>query len=248
MRQEIRIALLTIALLLSGFAQQDEQQQILTGMDVPAYPAEVLSVRADGHVEAYFQVDGDHISRTSLVGSSVSPALTQLRAAAINNLMTWRFKGGRGYSGILHATFDYTLPVKCDLPWSVVVGSAWEVRITPELPCTPQSIPHRQILHFDNLIYPPIARTARIEGVVKAQITISKDGTVADVNPVDGHPMLKAATVENLKRVRFAPAASDSSMVFYLHYWLDAERRIALSPDQIEFSNPPPVINTDTAY
>jgi len=39
-------------------------------------------------------------------------------------------------------------------------------------------------------IYPPTAKQARIQGVVRFTVTIAKDGTVQDIQLVSGHPLL----------------------------------------------------------
>ena len=48
------------------------------------------------------------------------------------------------------------------------------------------------------MMYPQVARFARIEGVVEAKCKIREDGTVADVMILTGHPMLAPAVKDNL--------------------------------------------------
>ena len=52
-------------------------------------------------------------------------------------------------------------------------------------------------------LYPPIARVAHVEGVVKATFTISSDGTASDVKIVDGPPMLRLGVENAVKTWRF---------------------------------------------
>ena len=40
------------------------------------------------------------------------------------------------------------------------------------------------------LVYPQLAKQARIQGVVKLHALISKDGTIEDLKVVSGHPLL----------------------------------------------------------
>jgi TonB family protein len=47
--------------------------------------------------------------------------------------------------------------------------------------------------------YPPLAKQARIQGVVHLQAIIAKDGTVADLKVISGHPLLIAAALEAVK-------------------------------------------------
>jgi TonB family protein len=52
--------------------------------------------------------------------------------------------------------------------------------------------------------YPPLARQARIEGVVRLTFSLPANGLQpTNVEVVSGHPMLKGAAVENVKTWRF---------------------------------------------
>ena len=42
-------------------------------------------------------------------------------------------------------------------------------------------------------VYPPLAKAARIQGVVKFALTIGTDGTVRDAQLISGHPLLVQA-------------------------------------------------------
>ena len=53
--------------------------------------------------------------------------------------------------------------------------------------------------------YPPLARQARIQGVVILQAVISKTGTIENLHMVQGHPMLAPAAIEAVKQWRYKP-------------------------------------------
>jgi protein TonB len=53
--------------------------------------------------------------------------------------------------------------------------------------------------------YPALARTARISGVVHLIGTIAKDGTIRDLQLVDGHPMLARAAMEAVEQWVYEP-------------------------------------------
>ena len=246
--------LLSATLILLALARGDDWGSMVVSMDVPQFPPEVLSVRADGHVEAYFQIHQGRVVNATLVGPTVSPALTTFRSAALSNMETWRFRSNEVDSARLLAKFDYALPEKCGLPWSAAFDSAGEIRITPELPCSQQIKQRRVILHFDDLLYPPIAKVARIEGLVKSEITIDDNGAVTDVKVLEAHPIFRQATIENLKRLHFAPVANpqNTTITFYLQYRLSDGNGpswgIVLHPDGLELSAPPPTIDTSVSY
>jgi TonB family protein len=58
-------------------------------------------------------------------------------------------------------------------------------------------------------IYPPLARQARIQGMVILRVIINKLGEVRDTQVVRGHPMLSPAAVDAVKKWRYKPYESD---------------------------------------
>src|SRR6266567_2791125 len=53
--------------------------------------------------------------------------------------------------------------------------------------------------------YPPLARQARIQGVVILQAQISKDGSIQNLQLISGHPMLAPAAIEAVKQWKYKP-------------------------------------------
>jgi periplasmic protein TonB len=53
--------------------------------------------------------------------------------------------------------------------------------------------------------YPPLAKQARISGVVRLNATIGKDGTILNLTAASGHPLLVPAALEAVKRWRYKP-------------------------------------------
>jgi protein TonB len=56
-----------------------------------------------------------------------------------------------------------------------------------------------------NPSYPPLARQARIQGVVLLQAQISKDGNIENLQLISGHPMLAPAAIEAVKQWKYKP-------------------------------------------
>ncbi|MCU1295995.1 MAG: outer rane transport energization protein TonB [Acidobacteriaceae bacterium] len=81
------------------------------------------------------------------------------------------------------------------------------------IPHPPVSARHLFISHMmeGNLIhrvepsYPAIARQARIQGIVLLRATISKDGTIENLQLLSGHPMLAQAAIEAVSQWRYRP-------------------------------------------
>jgi len=53
--------------------------------------------------------------------------------------------------------------------------------------------------------YPPLAKMARIQGTVRLEAIISKDGTIQDLKSINGHPLLIKAAIEAVSRWRYQP-------------------------------------------
>jgi len=54
-------------------------------------------------------------------------------------------------------------------------------------------------------VYPPLARQARISGVVRLQAIIAKDGTIQELQVISGHPLLVQAALDAVKQWRYQP-------------------------------------------
>jgi protein TonB len=54
-------------------------------------------------------------------------------------------------------------------------------------------------------IYPPLAMQARIQGLVRFNVVIGKDGRVANMQLVSGHPLLVAAAQDAVRQWVYKP-------------------------------------------
>ena len=53
--------------------------------------------------------------------------------------------------------------------------------------------------------YPPLAKMARIQGTVRLEAIISKDGTIQDLKAVSGHPLLIRSAMDAVAHWRYQP-------------------------------------------
>ena len=53
--------------------------------------------------------------------------------------------------------------------------------------------------------YPPLAKQARIQGTVRLQAIIAKDGTVQELQVLSGHPLLVQAAQDAVRQWRYQP-------------------------------------------
>jgi TonB family protein len=61
------------------------------------------------------------------------------------------------------------------------------------------------LIHSVPPVYPQLAKDERIEGVVTLEATINKDGTVENLNVINGHPLLIQPAVEAVKQWVYTP-------------------------------------------
>ncbi len=61
------------------------------------------------------------------------------------------------------------------------------------------------LIHKVQPTYPPLARSARIQGQVVLQAVIGKDGTIQNLRAVSGHPMLTPSAIDAVKQWRYKP-------------------------------------------
>ena len=61
--------------------------------------------------------------------------------------------------------------------------------------------------------YPPLARSARIQGPVVLAAVISKAGTIENLRALSGHPMLVPAAIEAVSQWRYRPYILNSEPI-----------------------------------
>jgi protein TonB len=76
---------------------------------------------------------------------------------------------------------------------------------TPQRVRVSQGVTQGLRIHMVQPQYPPLARQARIQGVVVLEALIGKDGTIQNLHVVSGHPMLTNAALEAVKEWRYKP-------------------------------------------
>ena len=54
-------------------------------------------------------------------------------------------------------------------------------------------------------VYPPLARSARIQGAVVIRAIISRSGTIENLQTLSGHPMLVGAALDAVRQWRYRP-------------------------------------------
>lgn len=75
----------------------------------------------------------------------------------------------------------------------------------PAAQIVPPTVPAPPTIKKVDPQYPPLARQARIQGIVKMRVRIGTDGTVQHMEVISGHPLLVPVTLEALRQWTFSP-------------------------------------------
>lgn len=62
-------------------------------------------------------------------------------------------------------------------------------------------------------VYPPLAKEARIQGIVRFNVQIAKGGSVKAMQLISGHPLLTRAAMEALRQYEYEPHLLDGELV-----------------------------------
>jgi periplasmic protein TonB len=76
---------------------------------------------------------------------------------------------------------------------------------TPQRVRVSQGVTQGLLLRKVTPTYPPLAKQARIQGVVVLSALIGKDGSIQNLRVVSGHPMLTNAALEAVKEWKYKP-------------------------------------------
>jgi len=116
-----------------------------------------------------------------------------------------------------------------------------------------ENFPQLRLLEFEPIHYPPLARQARIYGIVKIDFSVDASGAVKDARIVSGHPLLAQAALANVRTWKFAPLGdgeinSEISFEFGLRDAANggSQEQVTLDlPGVIRVLTTPPIIDTN---
>lgn len=67
------------------------------------------------------------------------------------------------------------------------------------------NVQQAKLINQPKPVYPPLAKQARIQGTVRFNAIIGRDGSIADLKMVSGHPLLAPAALEAVKLWKYQP-------------------------------------------
>jgi TonB family protein len=72
-----------------------------------------------------------------------------------------------------------------------------------------------RIVDFEEMKYPPLARAARIQGIVVIRVTLDDTGGVKDAEAISGAELLVRDCLTNAKQWRFQPNPQKTAVIIY---------------------------------
>jgi TonB family protein len=93
-------------------------------------------------------------------------------------------------------------------------GAGEQFRIAAGLPSNPNAlqqisvggkVAESKLIYSPAPTYPPVAQSTHLQGVVRLDLVIGKDGAVKDIAVISGHPLLKDAAVAAVSSWRYLP-------------------------------------------
>ncbi len=67
------------------------------------------------------------------------------------------------------------------------------------------NVQQAKLLNQPRPVYPPLAKQARIQGTVRFNAIIGRDGTIQNLQVVSGHPLLVPSALEAVRQWRYQP-------------------------------------------
>lgn len=108
-------------------------------------------------------------------------------------------------------------------PGGVIGGIISSTPVAPPPPPPKQEAPKRirvggqvqqaKLLAQPKPIYPPLAKQARIQGTVRLEAVISKEGRIDQLRVVSGHPLLVQSALDAVRQWRYHPTILNTDPV-----------------------------------
>ena len=94
------------------------------------------------------------------------------------------------------------------------------IAATLGLTCFAQVSEERGIWKATPLTYPSVARVAQVQGDVRLDLEVDKDGSIISVAKIDGPDPLVATAAKEIKEWRYTASAEKSHRNLIIHYLL----------------------------
>lgn len=178
----------------------------------PVYPPLAKLGRVQGSVMLQLSVRSDgSVNEATIMGGH--PLLAK---AALEAVKSWKFAARPAEQRIM-TMVEFRLPADST---NASPASAAPVQAAgptaggiPARISVGGNVQQAMLTESPQPVYPPLARQARISGTVRFNIIIGKDGSVANMTLVAGHPLLIEAAKEAVQAYRYKPTLLNGNPV-----------------------------------
>ena len=170
----------------------------------PTYPKEAMRAGIEGSVEVELTINDQGAVSHARVVRSANPVFDQ---AAIQAAEQWLFT--KPANGPVVRTVELTFTLSrgaVGTPYIKVGADADAVRVGGTIK------PPIKTKHVSPE-YPPVARQARVAGMVLLDILVGRDGRVLDAEVVRSIPLLDAAAIDAVLQWEFTPPLMNGNPV-----------------------------------
>jgi TonB family protein len=108
---------------------------------------------------------------------------------------------------------------------AAAVTAAWAVPLQAAAAAGQERPAERKIVEKVNPLYPPEAKTKKIEGTVLLDVLITAAGDVADVKATKGPAELRDPAADAVRQWKYEPAGTDTRATITLRFVLDKKRK-----------------------
>ncbi len=209
-----------------GVSANQKEIEVL-GFEDMRYPplAQYAPFQSEGVVVVQVSLaeDGSVADATAISGNFVliPETLANVRrwkfksSGSKNAIVVYNFRTIRGDCRVASSLFTFLHPNFVTVLGCLPATDAW-VKIVPIPRAGTISDSDIQVVHFDSdLKYPPLARVAKIEGVVLVQAKLDDDGRVKEALPIYGNALLSSECVANAKKWHFHPNSARKAVLVY---------------------------------
>lgn len=171
----------------------------------PVYPPMAIQARVEGIVSLDVRVTatGD-IEAIRLVSGH-----PMLASSAIQAVKRWKYQpyvvNGNAVEVATMVRLNFQLAANDAGGMARELSPAQLRKLNPELIRVSPGVIQGLLVRKVNPEYPPDARDHHIQGTVVLQARIDKEGNVADVELISGHPLLAPAAIEAVKQRGYRP-------------------------------------------
>lgn len=195
-----------------GLLEQPGAPEQPVSSRAPDYPPLAKLGRVQGRVMLQVSVRSDgSVSEASLM--SGHPLLAQ---AALEAVRSWTF-AVRPTEQRITTMVEFKLPGDAGHPAGVTAPPVQSGSTTsggvPSRITVGANVQKAMLVESPEPVYPPLARQARISGTVRFDIIIAKDGSIANMTLVAGHPLLIQAAKEAVQAYRYKPTRLNGNPV-----------------------------------